>query len=193
RTLPRQESRRALGLPEEGPMVLVLGGSQGAAALTRWAESSLPELSARGIHLLCLTGPSGRDGVERHGSVTARFMPFCDRMAEAYSSADIAVSRAGAGTLAELAACRTPAVLVPLPSAADDHQSANAAALVERGAALMTAQADLSGLTAIVTARLADPDTLVRMRAALAEADAANRWDDLPRHVAALAGEGRDA
>jgi len=188
---PRAESRRALGLPEEGRMVLVLGGSQGAASLTRWAESALPELAARGTHLLCLTGPAGRDAVERHGGVTARFLPFCDRMAEAYAAADLAVSRAGAGTLAELAACRTPAVLVPLPTAADDHQSANAEHLAGTGAAVCVRESEIAGLSAEVCARLDDASGLARMRTALAAADAANRWDELRRHAVAFAKEGR--
>lgn len=191
RPLPRVESRRALGLPEEGRMVLVLGGSQGASALTRWAESAMPELAARGAHLLCLTGPSGRDAVERHGAVTARFLPFCDRMAEAYASADLAVSRAGAGTLAELAACRTPAVLVPLPTAADDHQSVNAAHLAGLGAVTCVPEPEIGRLTAEVCARLDDASGLARMREALAAADAANRWDELRRHAVAFAAEGR--
>lgn len=191
RPLPRVESRRALGLPEEGRMVLVLGGSQGASALTRWAESAMPELAARGAHLLCLTGPSGRDAVERHGAVTARFLPFCDRMAEAYASADLAVSRAGAGTLAEVAACRTPAVLVPLPTAADDHQSVNAAHLAGLGAVTCVPEPEIGRLTAEVCARLDDASGLARMREALAAADAANRWDELRRHAVAFAAEGR--
>ncbi len=187
---PRPESRRALGMPEDGRMVLVLGGSQGASVLTRWAESALPGFADRGTHLLCLTGPSGRDGVEGRGGVTARFLPFCDRMAEAYSAADLAVTRAGAGTLAELAACRTPAVLVPLPGAADDHQTANAGHLAGLGAAACVKESELARLTAEVNARLDDASGLARMREALAAADAANRWDELSRHVTACAAEG---
>ncbi len=190
RALPRAESRRALGMPAEGPMVLVLGGSQGASALTRWAGSAIPELAARGAHLLCLTGPAGREGEERHGTVTARFLPFCDRMAEAYSAADLAVSRAGAGSLAELAACRTPSVLVPLPGSADDHQTANAAHLAAAGGGLLVPEAEIARLTAEVVGLLSDAPGLDRMRRSLEPVDAANRWEELSRHVTAFAGEG---
>lgn len=176
---PRGESRAALGLPASGRLVLVVGGSQGAASLTRWAEESFPALAAAGAHLLCLTGPDGRSGEERRGGSVARFLPFCDRMADAYGAADLAVSRAGAGTLAELAACRLPAVLVPLPTAADDHQSANARALAGLGAARVCPEAELARLLALVLGLLGDEPALAALREGQGRAHAANAWDGL--------------
>lgn len=177
--LSRRASRAALGLPEAGQLLLVVGGSQGASVLTRWAEDVFPSLGARGIHLLCLTGPGGRAGEERHGDAVARFLPFCDQMAEAYASADLAVSRAGAGSLAELAACGVPAVLVPLPSAADDHQSANARGRLEMGAARLCPEAEIARLQVEVLGLLADVPTLDSLRAGQARAHAANGWHGL--------------
>jgi UDP-N-acetylglucosamine--N-acetylmuramyl-(pentapeptide) pyrophosphoryl-undecaprenol N-acetylglucosamine transferase len=117
-----------------------------------------------------------------------KFLPFCHQMAAAYSAADLAVARAGAGTLAELATCRTPAVLIPLPSAADDHQTANARESARTGAALLLPEAELDRLAALVFGRLHDNAALAAMRDALALADAGNRWEALATETVALAG-----
>ncbi|MFM7743334.1 MAG: glycosyltransferase, partial [Verrucomicrobiota bacterium] len=105
----------------------------------------------------------------------------------------LAVARAGAGTLAELATCRTPAVLVPLPSAADDHQTANARSSAAAGGALLLPESELPRLAALVLERLHDNAALAAMRDALALADAANRWEELAAETLSLAGSGRPA
>lgn len=176
---PRAEARAALGLPAEGPCLLVVGGSQGAGALNAWALATWPSLAARGCHLLCLTGPGGADATLRDGDAVARFLPFCDRMPEAYACADLAVSRSGAGTLAELAACGLPAVLVPYPTSADDHQLANARARERAGAAVVHPERDLASLGARVLALLGDAPALAALRAGQARAHADNGWDNL--------------
>ena len=188
RPLAKELARRTLGFPATGRLLLITGGSQGAAPLNRWVEARLDDLAARGIHALCLTGPGGRDErLERTGSVV-HFLPFCHQMAAAYSAADLAVTRAGAGTLAELATCRTPAILVPLPHAADDHQTANALQAAAGGAAILLPEAELNRLAVVVFDRLHDNAALSVMRDALALADAANRWDALAAETVALAG-----
>jgi len=176
---PREAARAALGFPAEGRLLLVVGGSQGASALTRWSAESFPELARLGVHLLCLSGPGGRSDEERSAGSVARFLPFCDRMAEAYAAADLAVSRAGAGTLAELAACRLPAVLVPLPSAADDHQSANARVAAAEGAARVCPEGEIGSLLSLVAGLLTHPAELDSLRAGQGRVHAANRWDGL--------------
>jgi UDP-N-acetylglucosamine--N-acetylmuramyl-(pentapeptide) pyrophosphoryl-undecaprenol N-acetylglucosamine transferase len=184
----REAARRALGLPPAGRLVLVVGGSQGATRLNRWVEAHLTDFAERGVHVLCLTGPGGRDDEVRTPRSVVKFLPFCQQMAAAYSAADLAVARAGAGTLAELATCRTPAVLVPLPSAADDHQTANARECVRTGAALLLPETELGRLAELVFAHLHDDAALAAMRDALALADAANRWEALATETVALAG-----
>jgi len=188
---PREAARAALGFPAEGRLLLVVGGSQGASVLTRWAAESLPALARLGAHLLCLSGPGGRSGEARDGAVVARFLPFCDRMADAYAAADLAVSRAGAGTLAELAACRLPAILVPLPSAADDHQSANARAVVAEGAARLCPEGEIGGLLGRVADLLASPAGLAALREGQGRVHAGNRWDGLLEAVLADLPAGR--
>ncbi len=183
----RDAARRALGFPTEGRLLLVTGGSQGARALSRWVEDNLEEFAVRGAHVLCLTGPGGREDEVRAPQSVVRFLPFCHQMAAAYSAADLAVARAGAGTLAELATCRTPAVLVPYPRSADDHQTANARVSEAAGCALMLPEAELGRLTTVVFGRLGDAAALAAMRDALALADAANRWEELARDTLTLA------
>jgi UDP-N-acetylglucosamine--N-acetylmuramyl-(pentapeptide) pyrophosphoryl-undecaprenol N-acetylglucosamine transferase len=184
----REAARRLLGLPSGGRLLLVTGGSQGASALNRWVEEQLAEFRARGVHVLCLTGPGGREEEVRTSESVVKFVPFCHQMAAAYSAADLAVTRAGAGTLAELATCRTPAVLVPYPRAADDHQTANAAQCAGAGAAVLLPERELGKLAGIVFAHLGDNGALSAMRDALALADAANRWEELALETIAFAG-----
>ncbi|GDY17352.1 UDP-N-acetylglucosamine--N-acetylmuramyl-(pentapeptide) pyrophosphoryl-undecaprenol N-acetylglucosamine transferase [Verrucomicrobiota bacterium] len=187
RPLAKELARRTLGFPSTGRLLLFTGGSQGAASLNRWVESHLDELAARGIHALCLTGPGGRDERVERAGVVIHFLPFCHQMATAYSAADLAVTRAGAGTLAELATCRTAAILVPFPHAADDHQTANALQAAESGAAILLPERELGRLGEVAFGCLADNAALAAMRDALALADAANHWEELARETIELA------
>ena len=187
RPLAKELARRALGFPATGRLLLFTGGSQGAAPLNRWVETHLAAFAERGVHVLCLTGPGGREErLERPGSIV-HFLPFCHQMAAAYSAADLAVTRAGAGTLAELATCRTAAILVPLPHAADDHQTANALQAAESGAAILLPERELGRLGEVAFGCLADNAALAAMRDALALADAANLWEELARDTVGLA------
>ena len=123
-----------------GPLLLVMGGSQGAVGLNRMLRPLLPQLSAAGVRVVHLTGSNDPDagrGPQLSGVVER---PFCEEMAGLLQHADLAVSRSGAGALSELAVCGTPAVLVPYPSAADHHQDANAAAAASLVAAVIVEQ-----------------------------------------------------
>lgn len=169
--LPKAECRRKLGFPETGKLVAVFGGSQGAAPLNEQISADWEKFAAAGISVFCVTGPgksdgeSVREGVSAEGkAVVARFIPFCDTMAEALSAADLVVSRAGAGTIAECIACRVPAVLVPFPFAADDHQTANAKYYQEKGAGLLAPQSEISSLAETVLDVVSDDALLERFR-----------------------------
>ncbi|HYP17457.1 MAG TPA: UDP-N-acetylglucosamine--N-acetylmuramyl-(pentapeptide) pyrophosphoryl-undecaprenol N-acetylglucosamine transferase, partial [Opitutus sp.] len=137
-------------------------------------------LAAEGVQVCCVTGlDKGRDGVvELHTSsgapVRAYFVMFCDRVAELLSAADLVVSRAGAGTIAELIRCETPAILVPYPQAADDHQRANAAFFERQGGGLVIEQASLQGLRAEVLEVIFNEELLRKFRGNLQRMDRAN-------------------
>jgi UDP-N-acetylglucosamine--N-acetylmuramyl-(pentapeptide) pyrophosphoryl-undecaprenol N-acetylglucosamine transferase len=152
-----REARRRLGLDPDAKVVLVTGGSQGASALNAavldavravtTGEERLPD----GTQLFWITGPRHLEAMEgalvKLGSPGwVRAVGYCDDMPTALRSAGLAVSRAGAMTTSELLAWGVPAILVPLPSAAADHQRHNAESLEGAGAAVHLPEAELTGL-----------------------------------------------
>ena len=149
---PQDEARTALGFDPSQRLLVILGGSQGASALNDWAREQLPFFASEGIQVCCVTGlDKGQEEIvelktKTGRTVRMRFMAFTDRMAELMSAADLVVSRAGAGTLAELIRCVTPAVLVPYPQAADDHQRVNAEYFEQGGGGIVVAQSELDRL-----------------------------------------------
>jgi UDP-N-acetylglucosamine--N-acetylmuramyl-(pentapeptide) pyrophosphoryl-undecaprenol N-acetylglucosamine transferase len=146
-------ARAAFGFDSNQKLLVVLGGSQGATVLNDWVRRELKFFASEGVQVCCITGlDKGRDGAvdlqTKTGTpIRAHFMMFCDRVGELLSAADLVVSRAGAGTLAELVRCETPAVLVPFPQAADDHQKANAAFFERQGGGLVVPQTSMCNLT----------------------------------------------
>jgi len=129
--------------------VLVFGGSQGAHAINVAMVEAAPRLArAQALKVVHQTGERDlamvRDAYRRAG-LESRVEPFLYEMDREMKAADLVVCRAGATTLAELAASGTPSILVPLPTATDDHQRRNAKALVTRGAATMVEEREMSG------------------------------------------------
>lgn len=157
------------------PTLLVLGGSQGAHALNRlvteaFCASGKEKLAA--VSIIHQTGKTDAGWVEqryREAGVNARVAPFFQDMAEVYAAADLLVSRAGATTLTELAVLGKPAVLVPYPYAADDHQSKNAAYYAAGGGALQVKEQDLSGemLAGLLSELFGDRHRLTAMATAM--------------------------
>lgn len=136
----RAEAFEFFGLRGNGKVVLVLGGSQGSGTINNTMQNSLDELTGSGMQIIWQTGSNYYDMIKGRAGESSRgvvITPFIDRMELAYAAADIIVSRAGAGTISELAIVGKPVILVPSPNVAEDHQTKNAMALVENGAALM--------------------------------------------------------
>lgn len=133
-----------------GVGVLVFGGSQGAHAINMAMVEAAPELASRGAALR-LTHQTGERDVEmvrgayRAAGLQADVEPFLYDMGRRLSEADLIVCRAGATTLAELTAAGKPSILIPLPTATDDHQRKNAEALASSGAAEMMLQSEVTG------------------------------------------------
>lgn len=188
-------ARKALGLPEDRRVVGVVGGSLGARRVNtatigladRWRDRS-------DIALYHVTGRRDAEQVVREAGalgLTAsgeglwyRMVDFEDRMARLYEAVDVIVCRAGASTVAELTVAGVPSVLVPLPGAPGDHQSANARALLEVGAAVLVqdGECDAEHLASVLDDLLAAPGRLEAMAAAaraLGRPDAADRIGEL--------------
>lgn len=148
--LPRAAARAALGVDPQQKLLVVIGGSQGSGNLNDWVNANLPALAFEGVQVWCVTGlGKGESSVrELHDKnrvpVRAWFEPFTDRVGLLLSSADLVVSRAGAGTLAELVRCETPGILIPYPHAADNHQWANARHFEQQGGGLVIDERSLS-------------------------------------------------
>ena len=170
----RAASRERWGFPPSGGSVLlVVGGSQGARALNEamaeWVRRSLPD----GLHIIWGTGRQQYERYAELESARVRVVPYLSPIADAYAASDIALTRAGALTLAELCAWGIAPVVVPLPTAAANHQTYNAIALANAGAGVHLSQAELTmdTLAAEVAALLRDHARLERMSsAALARA-----------------------
>jgi UDP-N-acetylglucosamine--N-acetylmuramyl-(pentapeptide) pyrophosphoryl-undecaprenol N-acetylglucosamine transferase len=178
RAVPRGEARRELGLPADGPVVLVFGGSLGARLLNELAVDAWGE---QGPAVLHLTGE--RDYADLHGRVARPdyvMRPFVDHIGAAYGAADVAVARAG-GSVWELAAAGLPAVLVPGDFATGDHQAKNAEHFVAGGGAVLVRESEIQRVPGLVAELLADAGRLREMRDAMhaaARPDAAERIAD---------------
>ena len=197
--IPAAAARQALGLDPKQKVLVVLGGSQGSSALNEWARGRLQMLASEGIQVVCVTGlskgqpetvatqlPTGEE-------VRSVFMPFCDRIAELLSAADVAVSRAGAGTLAELIRCEVPAILVPFPRAASDHQRANAAFFERQGGGFVVEEAALGGLDSEVLDLIFNDWLLRQFRGNLKRMDRTNALELMLADLEEIARQGAGA
>jgi len=159
-----RDARATIGLDPNLPAILVVGGSQGASGLNKVILSALPLLAEKNWQWLHLTGAIDFEKVKAAYAaqrMKAVVKPFLAEMDLALGAATAAVSRAGASSLAEMAAMRVPSLLVPFPAAADNHQFFNAAAFEKTGAAKLLQQ------------KTATPEMVAAVLTELVEADVA--------------------
>ena len=195
----RPEALVAFDLPADGRVLLVLGGSLGATRLNEVGIDLASRWRDRGdIRILLKTGADHVQAVQaeldgRGLSHLVRCLAFLDRMDLAYAAADVALCRAGAGTVAELAAAGLPSILVPYPHAPHDHQTANAGSLARAGGAEIVpdSEADAARIGAIAEDLLGDNELLIRMSAGAKSLARPSAADDLARWVLELAGVAR--
>ena len=142
----RIEARKCLNIDIKGKLIAVIGGSQGAEVLNYWVLEHWELLAGEGINIYCVTGlgkgVESKVEIKGPGSVSifCHFTPFTDDMSAVLCSADLVVSRAGAGAMAEIVHCGVPSILVPYPHASNDHQMVNARFLEQHGGTVVLNQ-----------------------------------------------------
>jgi len=188
--------------PKRGgtPTLLVFGGSQGAHAINEAMVRCLPELQrqAAGIHIIHQTGERDYNDVvaayRRLGETglgkSAEVFKFIEDMPAGFARADLVVCRSGASTVAEITAAAKPAIFVPFPHAADDHQRVNAEALARVGAAVLVEESKLEGvwLAETIAALLGDQRRLQSMSQAARSLAHPNAARDIAAMAARVAG-----
>lgn len=162
-TLSPQEARKKFGLDPDKKTVLVIGGSLGARTINQCIEAGLERIAAAGMQMIWQTGKlydaSARKLMEEKKPGNIVQMPFISNMDEAYRAADLVVSRAGASSISELQLLGKASLLVPSPNVAEDHQTKNAMALVDKDAAVMVRDADAAEKLVDATLQLVADDT----------------------------------
>ena len=179
-------SRAAWGFPPMGgPVLLIYGGSQGSKAINdvvaAWVRRGIPD----DLHVIWATGRNTHADYASLETERVRVRAYLSPMADAYSASDFALSRGGAMATAELCAWGIPPIVVPLPTAAADHQTANARALEAAGAAEFIPQSSLSidSLDHSVRALLDDPALLAQRSAAVLKRARPHAADEIARHI----------
>lgn len=180
--------------PTDPPTLLVFGGSQGAHAINTAVTAAVPEVLRQisTLRVIHQTGERDYNDVQAaysHAGIEAEVSAFIDKMPEAFARADLLVCRSGASTVAEVSAAGKPAIFIPFPQAADDHQRRNAEAIAQGGAAVLIPQVELTPqrLAQVIVELMSNRNQLKKMseRArALSHDDAAGR---VGRMVAQLA------
>ena len=172
-------ARSRMGLRPHDPVLLVMGGSQGASGINRLMIEALPGLVETFplLQFIHLSGSHDLDPVQsvyHRLGVKAQVQLFCSQMHDALAAATLTVSRAGASSLAEVAAVRAPSVLIPYPAAADNHQYFNAKAFADSGAAVLLDQNAVSGseFESLIVRLLTHNDELAAMKQQLTRHDA---------------------
>ncbi len=157
-------ARRSIGIPEDRPVLLFLGGSQGAEAINDLALETKGDVS---ILLQCGTRDYRRV-LQRSGDMDNIVVEaFINDLSLWYSAADLAAGRAGGQTIAELSLFGLPAVFIPYPYAAEDHQTANATAVVKAGGALLRSQKESSGFDRMILQLVKNREELATMSMAM--------------------------
>ena len=166
--IDRKIARERLGLREDLLTLLVMGGSQGASGINQAVIKSLPALQGLPLQVIHLAGARDErlvaDNYQRE-NIPAHVAAFHHGMEEVYSAADFAIARSGAASLAELAAFALPAILIPFPYAAEDHQTRNAEIFARADAAVILKESDIAGdsLGRKIRELIEDADKLRRM------------------------------
>jgi UDP-N-acetylglucosamine--N-acetylmuramyl-(pentapeptide) pyrophosphoryl-undecaprenol N-acetylglucosamine transferase len=185
----RRAARSKWGFPaEQGRVLLIYGGSQGSRAMNLvvadWVRAGIPD----DLHVIWMTGKASFAEFASLDGGRVRVREYLSPIADAYAAADLALARAGAMTTAELFAWGIPAIVVPLPTAAADHQTHNARALAAAGAAIHLPQAELTveRLDREVRSLVSDPAAMARLAAGASQRARPDAAESIARHILRL-------
>ena len=185
----RRVARAKWGFPAaDGRVLLIYGGSQGSRAMNLvvadWVRAGIPE----GLHLIWMTGRASFAEFASLDGGRVRVREYLSPIADAYAASDLALARAGAMTTAELFAWGIPAIVVPLPTAAADHQTHNASALASAGAAVHLPQSELTveSLDREVRSLLSDPPKMARLASGASTRARPDAAESIARRILAL-------
>ena len=198
--IEKADARTALGLADDQPVLLVMGGSQGAQSINQALIDSLPHLvkAVPGLQFIHLTGSGSvepvRQAYEALG-LSAVVRPFLTEMEYALGAADLALSRSGASSLAEFSAMELPAILIPYPTAVDDHQRLNARSFVDLGAARCFHQKQLTPnlLVSQLSELFGSPAKLEAMAGAMKQWKSAQATEEVVQRIFDVCGWEDDA
>lgn len=184
---------RHFGLTEDLPVLLVVGGSLGARTINQSIAGGIEQLVAKGIQVIWQTGKhfesTAKELVQQKKLKNVAVQAFISKMDLAYAAAELVVSRAGAISISELSAVKKPAVLVPSPNVAEDHQTKNAMALVNNGAALLVRDSDAgSQLIELIQTTIRDEAKLKELSANITKMAFENAAENIAKEVNALIG-----
>jgi len=187
----REEAFRFFGLESGLPVVLVVGGSLGARSLNRGILAKLELMKDAGVQFLWQTGKIYFDDLkqelEANPAGNVHLLEFIQRMDLAFAAADLVISRAGAGTISELCVLGMPTILVPSPNVAEDHQTANARALADRGAAVLVRDDEVGArLVETALALVKDRKQLENLSVAMKKMGTPNATRDIVEVIVSL-------
>ena len=197
-SMDKNEARRQLGLECDGALLVVIGGSQGAQVLNKWVIDHFEQLIKEGISIYCISGL--KNGLESHDIstnsrgelVTIKMVPFSDNMAAVLSAADLVVSRAGAGAIAEITRCEVPSILVPYPFAADNHQFFNAKIHESLGGGILLDENNLEKLYEEVKVLISNHSLLEQISLNLMNLNAVNASEEIVDELQSVIREKED-
>ena len=181
----REEAAQYFNLDPTKPVVLLVGGSQGALGINKGISAQLKTFCGSDLQLIWQTGKFYLEQAEQEVKAlgleaTVKPTVFIDRMDLAYSLADVVISRAGAMSISELALVQKPVIFVPLPTAAEDHQTKNAQQLVDAEAAIMVKNAEAdTKLIPTLLQLVADPEKQEKIKANIGKFARPNAADDI--------------
>lgn len=179
-------ARESFGLTPTKPTIVVLGGSLGARAINQAIYSQLDQLLNGGAQILWQCGKLYAAQYSKSSSSQVSVQPFISDMSAAYAAADVIISRAGASTLSELAIIGKPAILIPSPNVAEDHQTHNARAFANKGAAILLPEVNSEELANKTLSLLNDSQARANMHEALQTLARPNATEAIVKHIKTL-------